>query len=59
MRSVFNGGPLKEYRNKRRIERIFLLKQLIFRYYNTLTAGLHQVTELEMGVTLRVADGEN
>ena len=32
--------------------------RLIFRYCNTLAAGLHQVTLPEMGVILRVADGE-
>ena len=32
--------------------------KLIFRYYDTLAAGLHQVTLPEMGVILRFTDGE-
>ena len=30
----------------------------MFRYYHTLAVGLHQVTLPEMGVILRVTDGE-
>ena len=33
-------------------------RKLIFRYYNILAAGLHQVMQPEMGVILQVTDGE-
>ena len=35
-----------------------IVLKLMFRYYNTLAAGLHKVTQQEMGVILRVIDGE-
>ena len=35
-----------------------IVLKLIFGYYNTLAAGLHQVKEQEMGVISRVTDGE-
>ena len=35
-----------------------IVLKLIFRYCNTLAAGLHQVTKPEMGVILRATDAE-
>ena len=35
-----------------------MVLKLIFKYYHTLAAGLHQVTYPEMGVILQVTEGE-
>ena len=35
-----------------------IVLMLIFRYYNTLATGLHQVTSPEMGAILQVLEGE-
>ena len=80
------NGPLKEYRKKRRRDKMrtkltettlltqmrqsiktrcngtyisfeAIVSKLTLRYYHTLAAGLHQVTQLKMGIILQVTEG--